>query len=434
MGCKISSDSSSKTQQQEDSSCSENSTLLQNGLSNGSTSGYGIERLTDDSPSPERRPGALQTNYESSGTSSQHAAAHPVQTDVSPRENKTRLIRSEDERDSETGSRAGRVSVSKHVHPPEHVASRQVNGQLDGYSDHQQRSNNPLAGLSNPRGLVRTKEHQMNKQNAMKEALKLGGPVETDGIIHVPQSSPAGMHTHSSAKTQRGKEIMEELSKAYHWREQFEHPSPEFLALMDRLYMECQLHLTALSSRGDLESRREADMIVNEMVALRNYWGPQLLPSSTCNAFVRERIPLILGVDQRQFRIDCAQFFEPVPFYGNQQSSCPGELMKLYRFSVYNVAKNEVILRYYLERSNVIQLYHVLCFTCENYRGQVKPYGTEPPTYWEVRQNMLEDVYSRLLSGLSPTKQYQPPKVPVYPANIMVRPAHLQVMPVTSNT
>ena len=203
-------------------------------------------------------------------------------------------------------------------------------------------------------------------------------------------------------QTEKGEGVMKQLSKAYRWRDQFEEPSPEFLALMDRLYMECQLHLTALSSRGDLESRREADTIVSEMVSLRNYWGPQLLPSSTCNAFVRERIPLTLGADQRQFRIDCAQFFEPVPFYGNQQSSCPGELMKLYRFSVYNVTTNEVVLRYYLERSNITQLYHVLCFMDENCHGQVKPYGTEPPSYWEVRQSMLEDVQLRLLSGLSP--------------------------------
>ena len=96
-------------------------------------------------------------------------------------------------------------------------------------------------------------------------------------------------------QTSKGAELMKDLSKAYRWRDQFEEPTSEFLALMDRLYMECQLHLTALSSRGDPESRREANTIVGEMVALRNYWGPRLLPSSTCNAFVRERIPLTLG-------------------------------------------------------------------------------------------------------------------------------------------
>lgn len=201
-------------------------------------------------------------------------------------------------------------------------------------------------------------------------------------------------------RTTRGKTILESLQEAYNWRAKYSQPVPEFLSLMDRLYMECQLHLTALSSRTDELSRREVDMIVEEMITLRNHWGQNLLPNSICNAFVRERIPLTLGHSQRQFRIDCAQFFEPVPFYGNQPGN-PGELMKLYRFSIYDLSRNEVVLRYYLERSNVTQVYHVLCFTCDNYRGQVSPYGSECPSYWEIREHMLTDVNSRLLSALS---------------------------------
>lgn len=208
--------------------------------------------------------------------------------------------------------------------------------------------------------------------------------------------------TFNDIHSPRGKEIYQNLKKSYEWKNQFDHPSQEFLSLMDRLYMECQLHLTALSSRNSLEHRSEADMIVKEMITVRNHWGPELLPNSICNAFVRERIPMTLGTEARQFRIDCAQFFEPVPFYSNQHAGNPGELMKLYRFSVYDLTRNEVVLRYYLERSNVTQLYHVLCFTCENYRGQVHPYGTELPSYWDIRQRMLGDVCSRLLSALSP--------------------------------
>lgn len=231
--------------------------------------------------------------------------------------------------------------------------------------------------------------------------------VEVDGltrsnVMNGRVSESTGIPALLEIKSSPGKELLIRMKNAYKWREKFDHPSQDFLALMDRLYMECQLHLTSLSSRGDMDSKREVDAIVSEMISLRNHWGPRLLPNSICNAFVRERIPLVLGENQRQFRIDCAQFFEPVPFYGSQhQASNPGELMKLYRFSVYDVSKNEVVLRYYLERSNVTQLYHVLCFTCESCRGQVHPYGSECPSYWEIRQHMTKDVCSRLLSALS---------------------------------
>lgn len=204
----------------------------------------------------------------------------------------------------------------------------------------------------------------------------------------------------SGVQTTRGKDVMENLRKAYEWHSRFDSPTQEFLSLMDHLYMECQVHLSSLSSKGDLESKIEADIVVQEMVAVRNRWGTKLLPSSICNAFVRERIPHV--VEGRQFRIDCAQFFEPVPFYGSQQTDNPGELMKLYRFSVYDLSRNEVILRYYLERSNVTQVYHVLCFTCDNYRGQVYPYGSEVPSYWDVRNHMIQDVMQRLKSQRSP--------------------------------
>ncbi|XP_064395045.1 uncharacterized protein LOC135342280 [Halichondria panicea] len=201
-------------------------------------------------------------------------------------------------------------------------------------------------------------------------------------------------------RSPRGIDVMENLRKAYEWHSKFDSPSQEFLSLMDRLYMECQVHLSSLSSKGDAESRIEADVIVQEMIAVRNRWGTKLLPNSICNAFVRERIPHT--VDGRDFRIDCAQFFEPVPFYGSQQTDNPGELMKLYRFSVYDLSRNEVLLRYYLERSNVTQLYHVLCFTCDNYRGQVYAYGSEVPSYWEVRNHMVQDVKQRLKSQRVP--------------------------------
>jgi len=284
-------------------------------------------------------------------------------------------------------------------------------------------------------------DQETTQQANLRRNQKFDGDsnVEMDGVfrnnsntMNGTVSRSTGMPAWSDANSAQGKELLVSMTNAYSWRDKFDHPSQDFLSLMDRLYMECQLHLTALSSRGDMDARREADAIVCKMISLRNHWGPRLLPNSICNAFVRERIPIVLGENQQHFRIDCAQFFEPVPFYGSQHQDNPGELMKLYRFSVYDVAKNQVVLRYYLERSNVTQLYHVLCFTCESCRGQVHPYGSECPSYWEIRQHMMADVYSRLLNNALPGR-IQPPlraHVPtVFPATQTGKPVMLEVPP-----
>lgn len=196
---------------------------------------------------------------------------------------------------------------------------------------------------------------------------------------------------------QKGKELQEKLKDARRWKARFREPTQDFLGMMDRLFMECQEYLTFMSTKGDKNSKSEADALVEEMIALRNDWGPQLLPVNVCNAFVRERIPITVSL--QQYRIDCAQFFEPVPFYNKNQGKA-GKALKLYRFSVYDLTKNEVVLRYYLERNNSGQLHHNLCCTTGTRKTDIHSYGTECPTYWETRQHMMNDVLNRFKNGL----------------------------------
>lgn len=199
--------------------------------------------------------------------------------------------------------------------------------------------------------------------------------------------------SHHPVTSSRGNDLHKAIKEAYKWKETYTSHNKDFLKQMDKLFMDCQIHLSDISSQSTPAARKEADALVEEMIALRNHWGQTLLPNSVCNAFIRERVYIDLGF--QHYRIDCAQFFEPVPFYNNSSHNT-GELMKLYRFSVYNMATNEVVIRYFLERSNVIHLYHVLCYTVSNgQRGQIHPYGAESPSYWELRSRMISDLCSR---------------------------------------
>ncbi len=231
------------------------------------------------------------------------------------------------------------------------------------------------------------------------------GSEKSDSGIHSRNSLASGSprRTLSSIgggkpkiRTSRGKDLHIAINQAYKLKERFSEPSKEFLREMDKLFMDVQIYLTELSARQNSHpSQKEADALVDELIALRNHWGLGLLPSNVCNAFVRERIQLT--VSDVHYRIDCAQFFEPVPFYSSPTNTPnSSELMKIYRFSVYEMSRNEVVIRYYLERSNVVQFYHVLCFSWGSERGQVHPFGFECPSYWDIRNQMIKDICVRL--------------------------------------
>lgn len=193
--------------------------------------------------------------------------------------------------------------------------------------------------------------------------------------------------------TERGQKILGDIKDAYKWKDKYQSTCQELLDEIDHLFFKSQQHMTKLSSLGTKEAQKEVDAIVEELINLRNHLGPALFPPNM-TALARESIELTLG--GKEYRIDTAQYFEPIPYYsGDNSGENFGELMKLYRFSVYNLSDNSIILRYFLERSNVLQLYHVLCFTTAEIHGQLKPYGTECPDYWDQREQVLLDMKRR---------------------------------------
>ena len=191
-----------------------------------------------------------------------------------------------------------------------------------------------------------------------------------------------------SITTEQGQALLAEIKDSYQWKERFPSTNQEFITLMSQLFIKCQTHCTELSSLSTPEAEKEADTIIEELIAVRNHWGPNLFPPNI-TALARESITLNLG--GKEYRIDSAQYFEPVPYYEGGGN----ELMKLHRFSVYDVSTNEIILRYFLERSNIMQLYHVLCFALPDCRGQIQPYGLDCPSYWQMRGDVLKDMERR---------------------------------------
>lgn len=221
-----------------------------------------------------------------------------------------------------------------------------------------------------------------------------------DVVSSLPSS--ANNHGPSASRdpvlSEEGRVVLADLHEARQWKDQYENPTLEFSYKVNMLFSNCELHLRAQSAENSPRHRWEVDTIVGEILALRNYWGLDLLPLAMRNAFVREKIPV--QIMERNFRVDCVQFFEPIVFYGNTPGS-DSDLVKLYVFIVSDTDNDQVVIRYYLERSFLFNFYHVLCFFSGNFRGQIKPYGTECPPYWEVREHMIQSVQDHLKSLVS---------------------------------
>ena len=195
--------------------------------------------------------------------------------------------------------------------------------------------------------------------------------------------------TNPDVTSEEGMKIYQDIKLAYSWKDKYTSPNDEFMSEMTQLISNSQVHLTKISSTNAEEYKKEADAIVNELISLRQYLGPSLFPSNM-TALLRERIYAAAGPHLSLYRIDCIQFFEPVPYRPGTSG-----IMKLYQFSVYDDS-NKIVIHYILERSDIINLYHVLCFADgKGSRGQLVPYHEKCPSYWELKDQVLKKVFEK---------------------------------------
>ncbi len=197
---------------------------------------------------------------------------------------------------------------------------------------------------------------------------------------------------HPQVKSKYGRQLVERFKEAESWTGRYNDEDNVFLSDMDILFKHSQEHMTILCQQGlTPEVKEECDELSKMTRALRNHWGKDRFPNSLCNAFVRERIPIV--IEGQNCRVDCAEYFDDLPFYDNNPTM-QGNLQKHRRFSVYD-EKNTIVARYFLESSDVNQKYYVLCKMLPvpgNPRGQIEPYGSDRPDYWTDRQNMLDSL------------------------------------------
>lgn len=92
--------------------------------------------------------------------------------------------------------------------------------------------------------------------------------------------------------SEEGQKLLFEIRNAYQWKDKYPSTNQQFISEMSQLFISCQEHMTHLSSLSNPESQKEADALVEELITIRNHWGPDLFPQRM-NALARVNTPHI---------------------------------------------------------------------------------------------------------------------------------------------
>ena len=174
------------------------------------------------------------------------------------------------------------------------------------------------------------------------------------------------------------REVTSKLEKALCWTSKHDFSwRPEFSQSVNELFMEACEEMSRLTELGNYSIADEiAKMILKFPIA----WGSEVFEHFKIKSFPRERI------ETKNAVVLAGQYFKPEQVYKNDDRIC-----RLYFFEVRDAETNEFVFTYYLECSNVLQKFYVLCLACSGGHLQIAKYGKTCPSYWTVREDMLRD-------------------------------------------
>ena len=183
-------------------------------------------------------------------------------------------------------------------------------------------------------------------------------------------------------------EVTSKLEKAVCWTSKHDVSwGPEFSNSVNELFLEACEQMSRLI---EVEKCGMADEIVKMILRLRIAWGSEVFKHLNIKSFPRERI------ETKNAVIFAGQYFEPDQFYDSDDRIC-----RLFFFEVRDAETNVFVFTYYLECSNILQKFYVLCLVCSGGHLQIAKYGNTCPSYWTVREDMLKDFSCKEESALA---------------------------------
>lgn len=184
------------------------------------------------------------------------------------------------------------------------------------------------------------------------------------------------------------REITSKLEKALCWTSKHDVSwSAEFSESVNELFVDACKEISRLAEGEDY---RTADTIVKMILRLRSAWGSKPFEFLKIKLFPRERI------ERKSTVVLAGQYFKPEQFYENDD-----RILRLYFFEVRDAETNDFLLKYFLECSDILQRFYVLCLVCSGRHLQITKYGKNCPSYWTVREDMLRDLNYKEDSALA---------------------------------
>lgn len=211
------------------------------------------------------------------------------------------------------------------------------------------------------------------------DATSTGFPLDGGSTtLDEPRDSPR----ESSGKALRSADVravIQQTRDERRWKTKVDRPTQEFVKAISGAFDSWGKVLTQLSAA---DQRSEADELCQAIVDLRDHLGAKLLPVERYDSFIRDRFWV------EPYRVEAAQFFEPVRYHPTDS-----RILKILRLSAYR--EGHVFRRYYLEMSSITDRpTYTLGRADDSTREHqvVEDYGAERPTYWQVKERASFDL------------------------------------------
>lgn len=183
-------------------------------------------------------------------------------------------------------------------------------------------------------------------------------------------------------------ELKSKLERALCWTSKHDTSwSPDFCNSINELFVEARNEMSRLAELGNFVA---ADDIVKRILRFPVVWGGEIFEHFKIKSFLRERI------ETKSAIILAGQYLKPDQYYKTDD-----RLYRLYFFEVRDAETDQYVFTYYLECSNILQKFYVLCLSCSGGHMQLAKYGKTCPAYWAVREDMLNDFINKEQSALT---------------------------------